>query len=104
MEPRIGVAKDGAGQTDYSRGVTYCPFSGPDGNNPTEDPGETIEHAYGTCKGLDELWLLADQTFLIPVGGAYAAPGYTVAIQDQGKQRRALVGAVARHILAGLLG
>jgi hypothetical protein len=28
----------------------------------------------------------------------------TVAIQDQGKQRRALVGIVAPHILAGLLG
>ena len=63
-----------------------------------------MEHAYGTCKGLDELWLWAAQTFLFPVGGAYAAPGYTVAIQDQGKQRRALVGAVAPHILAGRLG
>ncbi len=60
-----------------------------------------MEHAYGTCEGLDELWLWAAQTFRFPVGGAYAAPGYTVAIQDQGKQRRALVGAVAPHILAG---
>ena len=63
-----------------------------------------MEHAYGTCKGLDELWLWVAQTFRFPVNGAYAAPGYTVAIQDQGKQRRALVGAVAPHILAERLG
>ena len=104
MEPMMGLANDGAAKTDFSRGVTFCPCCGPEGNNPAEDPGETMEHAYGTCKALDELWLWAAQTFLIPVGGAYAAPGYTVAIQDQGKQRRALVGAVAPHILAGLLG
>jgi hypothetical protein len=101
----MGVANDGAAQTDYSRGVTCCSLCVPDGNNPTEDPGESTEHAYGTWKGLDELWLwAAAQTFLMPVGGADAAPGYTVTIQDPGKQRRALVGAVAPHILAGLLG
>ncbi len=38
------------------------------------------------------------------MGGAYAAPGHTVAIQDQSEQRHALVAAVAPHILAGLLG
>ncbi len=59
-----------------------------------------MERAYGTCQGLG--W--PKPCFLILVGGAYAAPGYTVAIQAQGEQRRALVGAVAPHILAGILG
>ncbi len=63
-----------------------------------------MEHAYGSCKGLDELWLWAAQTFRLPVNGAYAAPGYTVASQDHGEHGRALVGAVAPHLLAGLLG
>jgi hypothetical protein len=39
MEPRMGLANDGAAQTDYSRGVTYCPCCAPGGNNPAEDPG-----------------------------------------------------------------
>jgi ribonuclease HI len=68
------------------------------------DPGETMEHAYGTCTGLDELWVWAAETFLLPAGGAFAAKSWTSAIQDQDKGRRPLVTGVGPHILAGLLG
>jgi ribonuclease HI len=81
-----------------------CPFCGPDRAHPEDDPGETMEHAYGTCPGLDDLWAWAAATFLLPAGGQHAAPHTTSAIQDPGKTRRALVGRVLPHILSGLLG
>ncbi len=47
-----------------SPGDADCPFCGPD----RTDPGESMEHAYGTCPGLDELWVWAAETFLLPAG------------------------------------
>ncbi len=85
-------------------GEADCPFCGPDRANPVSDPGETMEHAYGTCTGLDELWVWAAETFLLPAGGAFAAKYWTSAIQDQDKSRRPRVTGVGPHILAGLLG
>ena len=81
-----------------------CPFCGPDRAHPEDDPGETMEHAYGTCPGLDDLWAWVAATFLLPAGGHHAAPNITAAILDPGKKRRALVGRVLPHILSGLLG
>ncbi len=63
-----------------------------------------MEHAYGTCTGLDALWVWAAETVLLPAGGAFAAKSWTSAIQDQDKGRRPLVTGVGPHILAGLLG
>ncbi len=50
-----------------------------------------MEHAFGTCPGLDELWVRAAETFLLP------------AIMDAGKERRPLVNCVGPHILSGVL-
>ena len=62
MEPMMWLANDGAAKTDFSRGVTFCPCCGPEGNNPAEDPGETMEHA-------------SDETLLIrDCGGAGLLP------------------------------
>ncbi len=52
---------------------TDCPFCGPDRANPATDPGETMEHTYGTCPGLDDLQVWAADTFLIPAGWVYDA-------------------------------
>jgi hypothetical protein len=58
---------------------TDCPFFGTDRAYPATDLGETIEHVYGTCPGLDELLVSA-------------AHSWTSAIQ------------VGPHILVGHLG
>ncbi len=50
-------------------GEVDCPFCGPDRIHPATGPGETIEHAYGTCPGLDDLWVWAAERFLLPAGG-----------------------------------
>jgi hypothetical protein len=47
-----------------------CPVCGPDRIHPATDRRETMEHAYGTCPGLAELWVWASVTFLLPAGGA----------------------------------
>ncbi len=85
-------------------GEADCPFCGPDRIHPAADPGETIEHSYGTYPGLDELWVWAAETFLLPAGGAHAATRWTSAILDPGRARRPLVNCVGPHILSGLLG
>ena len=69
-----------------------------------DDPGETMEHAYGTCPGLDDLWAWTAATFLFPAGGQHAAPNITAVIPDPHTRRRALIGRVMPHILSGLLG
>ena len=85
-------------------GEADCPFCGSDRIHPATDPGETMEHAYGTCPGLDDLWVWAAETFLLPAGGAHAATRWTSAIPDPGRERRPLVNCVGPHILSGLLG
>ena len=91
-------------QLSDTPGEADCPFCGPDRALPATDPGETMEHAYGTCPGLDEIWVWAAETFLLPAGGIFAAKTWTSAIHDQDKDRRPLVTGVGPHILAGLLG
>jgi hypothetical protein len=66
-------------------GESDCPFCGPERANPATDPGETMEHAYGTCPGLLELWVWAAQMFLVPARGKYAAKSWSTAIRDQDK-------------------
>jgi ribonuclease HI/exonuclease III len=88
----------------HMRGRTQCPFCGPDREHPETDPGETMEHAYGTCPGLDELWAWAVATFLSPAHGILAAPSVTTPIQHPRKTRRPILSAVLPHILGGLLG
>jgi hypothetical protein len=58
-----------------------------------------MKHAFGTCPGLDELWVWAAQPFLLPAGGVYAAKSRTSAMHDQEASRY-----WRPHILAGLLG
>jgi hypothetical protein len=82
---------------------TGCPFCGPDQVHPEDDPGETMEHWYATCPGLDDLWTWAAATFPLPAGGQHAAPNATAAVQDPDKTRRALVDRVLPHLLLGLL-
>ncbi len=57
-----------------------------------------MEHAYGTCTGLDELWVWVAETFLLPAGGAFAAKSWTSAVHDQDKGRRPLKSWAAKWI------
>jgi hypothetical protein len=76
-------------------GGADCPCCGPDRFHPATDPGDTMEHAYGTYPGLDELWVWE---------GAREATRWTTAISDLGRERRPLGNCVGPHILSGRLG
>ena len=71
-------------------------FCGPDRVHPGDDPGETTEHAYATCPGLDDLWTWAAATLLLPTGGQHSKLNATAAIQNPDNTRRALVGCVSQ--------
>ncbi len=80
-------------------GEADCHFCGPDRANHATDPDETMGHAYGTCTGIDELWVWAAETSLLPAGVAFAATSWTSAIHNHDKGRRPLVTGVGPLIL-----
>ena len=63
-----------------------------------------MEHANGTCPGLDDLWAWVAATFLLPAGGHHAALNITAVFPGPGQKRRALVGRVLPFILLALVG
>jgi hypothetical protein len=83
-------------------GKTVCPFCVPDRVNAATDACNTIEHAYGTCTGLNDFGFRAAEMLLLPAGEIYAPKSWTTTIDDQDQGRLGLVGGVRPHIVAGL--